>query len=68
MLTSAIQQLRGELHATKSAARGFFCIPAVPRKAEDAPPAVPDLLNRIDAPLARGGDVLLFCEQELYVI
>jgi hypothetical protein len=68
MLTSAIQQLRGELDETKSAPRGFFCLSAVPRKAEDLPPAVPDLLNRIDALLARGGDVLLFREQELYTI
>jgi len=28
----------------------------------------PDLLNRIDALLARGGDVLLFREQELYTM
>jgi len=41
MLTSAIQQLRGELDETKSAPRGFFCLPAVPRKAEDLPPTVP---------------------------
>ena len=68
MLTSAIQQLRGELEETKSAPRGFFCLPAVPRKAEDPPPAAPDLLQRIDALLARGGDVLLFREQELYTM
>ena len=68
MLTSAIQQFRGELDETKSAPRGFFCLSAVPRKAEDLPPAVPDLLNRIDALLARGGDVLLFREQELYTM
>ena len=68
MLTSAIQQLRGELDEAKSAPRGVFCLPAGPRRPEDLPPAVPDLLNRIDALLARGGDVLLVREQELYTM
>jgi hypothetical protein len=71
ILTSAIQQLRGELGGvdeTKSPPRGFFCLPAVPREAGDLPPAIPDLLKRIDALLARGGDVLLFREQELYLM
>jgi hypothetical protein len=68
MLASAIQQLHGELGETKAAPRGFFCLPATPLKAEDSPPAVADLLHRIDALLARGGDVLLFREQELYTM
>jgi hypothetical protein len=68
MLASAIQQLRGELDETKSAPRGFFCLPAVARHAEDPAQRVPDLLHRIDALLSRGGDVLLFREQELYTM
>ena len=66
MLVSAVQQLRGELDETASPPAGFFCLSAMPLRAEDPPPGIPDLLGRIDALHARGGAVLLFRERELY--
>jgi hypothetical protein len=68
MLTSAIQRLRAELNETKPAPTGFFCLSAVPLIAEEALPGIPDVLKRVDALLARGGDVLLFREPELYTM
>lgn len=66
MLVSAVQQLRGELDETALPPAGFFCLSAMPLRAEDSPPSIPDLLGRIDALHARGGAVLLFRERELY--
>lgn len=66
MLVSAVQQLRGELDETAVPPAGFFCLSAMPLRAEDPPPGIPDLLGRIDALHARGGAVLLFRERELY--
>ena len=66
MLVSAVQQLRGELDETALPPAGFFCLSAMPLRAEDPPPGIPDLLGRIDALHARGGAVLLFRERELY--
>jgi hypothetical protein len=68
MLTSAIQQLRAELNETRPAPTGFFCLSVAPPIAGDAPPGIPDVLERVDALLARGGDVLLFRERELYTM
>ena len=68
MLASAIQQLHSELGLEKPAPIGFFCLSAMPLNAEDPPLAVTDVLERIDALRARGGDVLLFRQQELYTI
>jgi hypothetical protein len=68
MLASAIQQLRGELDKKKSVPIGFFCLSASPLNEEEPPPAVADLLSRIDALLAHGGDVLLFRQRELYTM
>jgi hypothetical protein len=58
LLTSAIQELRKELGQTSAATAGFFCLTVAP--------FTPDLLRRIDALLACGGDVLLFRQRELY--
>ena len=66
MLASAVQQLRRELGEKASAPTGFFCLSAMPLTAADPPSEIPDLLKRIDALLARGGDVLLFGGRELY--
>jgi hypothetical protein len=66
MLTSAIQQLRGELDEKDPAPTGFFCLSAMPLTEADPPPGIPELLERIDALLARGGAVLLFRDRELY--
>ncbi len=66
MLTSAIQQLREELDEKAPAPGGFFCLSAMPPSEADAHPGMPDLLERIEALLARGGAVLLFRDGELY--
>jgi len=68
MLAAAIQELRKELGATTPAPIGIFCLTAAPLKPEEPAPKIPDLLGRIDALLARGGDVLLFRERELYTM
>src|SRR5580698_750677 len=66
LLASGIQQLRGELNGKDTAPIGFFCFSAMPLRDADPPPAISDLLARIDALHMHGGDVLLFRERELY--
>lgn len=67
LMSSAIEQLRGELGEAKSAPTGFFCLP-VARWESEAPPGISDLLARVDALRARGGNVLVFREQELHTM
>jgi hypothetical protein len=66
LLTSAIQELQGDLGETKSTPAGFFCLTVAPLTPDEPAPEIPDLLRRIDALLAAGGDVLLFRKPELY--
>src|ERR1700756_2442877 len=66
LLASAIQELQGDLGETKSALAGFFCLTVAPLTPDEPAPEIPDLLRRIDALLAAGGDVLLFRKPELY--
>ncbi|MGA7523628.1 MAG: hypothetical protein WBW84_14340 [Acidobacteriaceae bacterium] len=66
LLASGVQQLRGELEESEPAISGFFCLSAMPLWDADTPPAIADLLERVDALRTRGGDVLLFRERELY--
>jgi hypothetical protein len=66
LLNSAIQELQGDLGETKSPPAGFFCLSLAPITPDEPAPEVPDLLRRIDALLAAGGDVLLFRKPELY--
>jgi hypothetical protein len=66
LLASAIQELQGDLGETKSAPAGFFCLNVAPFTPDEPAPEIPDLLRRIDALLAAGGDVLLFRKPELY--
>jgi hypothetical protein len=66
LLASAIQQLQKELGETKAAPAGFFCLTAAPLTPDQPVPEVPDMLRRIEALLAAGGDVLLFRKGELY--
>jgi len=66
MLTAGIRQLREELDENDPSPMGFFCLSAMPILEGDPPPKVVDLLERIDALHARGGDVLLFRERELF--
>jgi hypothetical protein len=66
LLASAIQELQKELGETEMPPAGFFCLTAAPLTPDEPVPEVPDLLRRIDALLAAGGDVLLFRQGELY--
>ncbi|MGC1871428.1 MAG: hypothetical protein WA700_10765 [Acidobacteriaceae bacterium] len=66
LLSSGIQELRGELAENDPAPLGFFCLSAMPLREADPPPEISDLLKRIDALHARCGDVLLYRERELY--
>jgi hypothetical protein len=66
MLVSGVRQLHGELDEKSPAPNGFFCLSAMSLRDDDPPPEVSDLLQRIDGLRARGGDVLLFRERELY--
>jgi hypothetical protein len=66
LLASAIQELQKELGETEVEPAGFFCLAAAPLTPDEPVPEVPDLLRRIDALLAAGGDVLLFRQGELY--
>jgi hypothetical protein len=66
LLASAIQELRTELDETHAAPAGFFCLTAASFTTNEPAPDIPDLLRRIDALLASGGDVLLFRQRELY--
>jgi hypothetical protein len=66
LLASGIHELQEELGETKSATAGFFCLTVAPITPNEPAPEVPDLLRRIDALLAAGGDVLLFRQVELY--
>ena len=66
LLAAAIQELQKELGETKVAPAGFFCLTAAPLTPNEPSPQLPDLLRRINALLAAGGDVLLFRQSELY--
>jgi hypothetical protein len=66
LLASAIQELQKEMGDTKVSPAGLFCLTAAPLTPNEPVPEVPDLLRRINALLAAGGDVLLFRQSELY--
>jgi len=66
LLASGILQIRNELGEAHSAPAGFFCLTAASSTPDEPAPEIPDLLRRIDALLATGGDVLLFGQRELY--
>jgi hypothetical protein len=66
LLASAIQELQEDLGETKSVPAAFFCLTVAPFTPAEPAPEIPDLLRRIDALLAAGGDVLLFRQRELY--
>jgi hypothetical protein len=66
LLAVAIQELQKELRDAKAVPAGFFCLTAAPITQNQPVPEVPDLLRRINALLAVGGDVLLFRQSELY--
>jgi len=68
LLAAGIQELHKELGETHYAPIGIFCLSAAPFHPEEPGPDIPGLLRRIDALLARGADVLLFRERELYAM
>ena len=68
MLAAALEELRKELGESSSAAMGIFCLSAASPRLEEPAPEIPDLLRRIGALLAQGGNVLLFRERELYTM
>jgi len=65
LLASGIQELRKELGETNIAPAGFFCMTVAPLTLSEPAPEIPELLGRIDALLAAGGDVLLFHQRQL---
>ena len=68
MLAAGVQELRQELGKASTAPIGVFALSAAPLGSEASAPEIPDLLRRIDALLAQGGNVLLFRERELYTV
>ena len=62
LLASAIQELRKELGETKVAPAGFFCLTAAPIMPDEPAPEIPDLLRRVDALLAAGGECCYFAK------
>jgi hypothetical protein len=66
ILASAIQELQRDLGEAKSTPAGFFCLTVAPFTPDEPAPEIADLLRRIDALHAAGGDVLLFRKPELY--
>jgi len=68
LLAAGVQELRQELGESTSAPIGIFSLSAAPLPLNAPAPEIPDLLRRIDALLAQGGNVLLFRERELYAM
>ncbi|HLJ16967.1 MAG TPA: hypothetical protein VKV15_20920 [Bryobacteraceae bacterium] len=68
MMAAGIQQLRGELGEAVTTPVGIFCLTAAPLGPATPNIDISDLLRRIETLLARGGDVLLFRERELYAM
>jgi hypothetical protein len=69
LLAAGVQELQQELRASNSSAPiGIFSLSAAPLTRDAPAPEIPDLLRRIDALLAQGGNVLLFRERQLYTM
>src|SRR5260370_23712182 len=66
LLGLAMREIQEERGETKVGSAGFFCLTAAPFMPDEPAAQAPDLLPRIDALLAAGGDVLLFRQRELY--
>jgi len=68
ILAAGLQELGKELGETTSWPIGIFCLSAAALRPEESAPEISDLLHRIDALCAQGGNVLLFRERELYAM
>ena len=66
LLAAGVQELQNELGEATSAPIGCFCLTAAPLAPQEEAPEISDLLRRINALSARGGNVLLFRDRELY--
>jgi hypothetical protein len=66
MLATGVQELHKELREAASSAIGCFCLSTAPLAPHEPAPEISDVLRRLNALLARGGNVLLFRERELY--
>jgi hypothetical protein len=67
ILAAGVRQLQQELEKSSPAPIGIFSLSAAPMPDASAP-GMADLQRRIDALLARGSNVLLFRERELYAM
>ena len=67
LLEAGVQELRKEL-AEANAPMGVFCLTAASLTPEESAPEISDLLRRIDALVAQGGNVLLFRQRQLYAM
>ncbi len=68
LLTAGVDELRRESAADASAPLGIFSLSAAATDPQQSAPEIADLLNRIEALLAQGGNVLLFRQRELYAM
>ena len=66
LLSAGVQELRRELGTSNSEPIGIFSVSAASLTPDSPAPDMADLLLRVNALLAQGGNVLLFRERELY--
>lgn len=68
LLAAGVEELRRELGETTSPPLGIFSLSAASTNPDAPAPEIPDLLQRIEALEAQGGNVLLFRQRELYAM
>jgi hypothetical protein len=68
LLAAGVDELRRESQADAAAPLGIFSLSAAAIDLNGPTPEIPDLLRRIEALLAQGGNVLLFRQRELYAM
>ena len=69
LLAAGVQELQRELPESNSSPPiGIFSLSTAPLTHDAPAPEIPDLLRRIGALLAQGGNVLLFRERQLYTM
>jgi len=68
LLAAGVKELRRELGESSPAPSAIFSLSAAPLSPEAPAPEISNLLQRIDALLAQGGNALLFRERELYAM
>jgi hypothetical protein len=68
LLSAGVQELRRELGESSSPPLGIFSLSAASTSPGAPAPEIPDLLRRIEALVAQGGNVLLFRQRELYAM